>query len=222
MIELTIYDYLNHLQSDNPDVRRNAAWNLGRFRDFTVIDPLIAALKDEDTSVRVRVVESLGNLRDERVVEPLIETLSDTDADVRARAASALGNQRDLRAVDTLLTHITDPTDSVRMAVVEALGLLPDVRSVVPLVNVMLNDFDENTRYSASRGLIQIGGAAVVDTLLESLTIAGVGGKLYIAEILGQLYDRRAIEPLRELLTDEDQAVQETARWALKQLKSVG
>jgi HEAT repeat protein len=221
MTELTIYDYLNHLQDDNPDVRRNAAWNLGRFRDFTVIEPLIAAVNDEDASVRVRVVEALGNLRDERTLQPLIETLNDSDAEVRARAAASLGYQGDIQAVDALLDQITDEDTHVRMAIVEALRLLPDSRAVSALVSVMMNDSDADNRFSASRSLMQIGGAAVVDTLLEKLSgEISASGKLYAAEILGQLFDHRAIEPLRALLNDEDEAVQETARWALKQLKA--
>jgi HEAT repeat protein len=47
--------------------------------DLQAIDPLIAALNDEDKEVRANAARSLGLLQDPRAVEPLIEALMDSD-----------------------------------------------------------------------------------------------------------------------------------------------
>ena len=53
-------------------------------------EPLIAALKDEDSRVRWRAANALGRLGDHRAVDPLIATLKDESSLVRRGAADAL------------------------------------------------------------------------------------------------------------------------------------
>ncbi|NIO20797.1 MAG: hypothetical protein GTN76_08680 [Candidatus Aenigmarchaeota archaeon] len=60
-------------------------------KDPRAVEPLIAALKDENSFVRFSVVEALGLIKDPRTVEPLIAALKDEHSFVRFRAAWALG-----------------------------------------------------------------------------------------------------------------------------------
>ena len=55
----------------SPDVREQAAFGLGQMRDKRAVQPLIAALKDEDADVREKAVFALGQLRDPAAVEGL-------------------------------------------------------------------------------------------------------------------------------------------------------
>jgi len=52
-------------------MRKNAAHALGNIKDRSAVEPLIAALGDEDPDVRGAVVWALGNIGDPRAVEPL-------------------------------------------------------------------------------------------------------------------------------------------------------
>ena len=52
--------------------RVNAALALGRIEDERVVEPLIAALRDDDEDVRVAVIFALGDLKYAEAVEPLL------------------------------------------------------------------------------------------------------------------------------------------------------
>ncbi len=89
------------------------------------VDPLIAALKDEEYSVvRERAAHELGKIGDPRAVEPLIATLKDEVHDVCRAAAMALGMIADARAVEPLIAALKDEKCSVRAAIARALEQL--------------------------------------------------------------------------------------------------
>ena len=54
------------------------------------VDPLIAALKNQNSDIRGRAARALGTIRDTRAVDPLIAALKDENSGVRGRAARAL------------------------------------------------------------------------------------------------------------------------------------
>jgi HEAT repeat protein len=223
-MEPILDDYIAHLTHPDADVRRNAAWTLGRSRDLRVIAPLIAALHDADASVRVRVAEALGNLRDDTILQPVLAALAtETDEDTRAKLVTALSRQGDMRVLETLRQALNDPSGVVRSAAAEGLGELPDQSSIAPLIDTMLKDDDSNTRFSAYKALGRIGGWGTIDALGAALNSSD-GADLYpeqriqIAEIFGMLRDPHAEPFLQALLNDADEGVVETAKWALKQL----
>lgn len=217
--EPTIEDYLLRLQDENADVRRNAAWWLGRQRDITVVGPLIDAAQDEHPDVRLRVMESLGNFRDARVIAPLLAALAgDTSAEARAAAAQSLGRVGDASAVETLIAALDDAAPEVRTGAAQSLGQLADNRASEPLARALVADPDSDVRYFCAQSLANIGGPVTVDALLAVMPQAGDGPLLYILETLGQLFDQRAVEPLRPYAEHEDEGIRETARWALRNL----
>ena len=59
----TITALADALKDSDADVRRQAAWALGRIRSEQSIDPLIAALRDTDQDVRKQVIWALGRIR---------------------------------------------------------------------------------------------------------------------------------------------------------------
>lgn len=220
MSELTLDDYILNLRSPDPDVRRNAAWMLGRSRDYRKIEPLVAALQDGDASVRLRVAEALGNQREGTIVEPLITALqTEFEAEVRARIALSLGLQGNIQASDALASALRDSSPVVRSAAAEALGMLTDPRSVEPLVTALLHDEDEDTRYYARRALVQIRDETVTMALIAALQAdTSSERKVQIIEILGGIRAAGAVETLKAFSNDPDETVAETAKWALRQL----
>jgi HEAT repeat protein len=138
---------------------------------------------------------------------------------VRAEIVTSLGRQGDYRAVDALVALLRDGESMVRAAAAQVFSRLPDSRAVVPLVTVLLDDEDDSARYYAARSLEQIGGAETVTALLAALQgEPPAASQIRIAEILGGLGDRRAVEPLRALAQHADGDVSAAARWALGQL----
>ncbi len=89
------------------------------------VEPLIAALKAEDSRVRWGAARALGKIGESRAVEALIATLRDKNGFVRRAAAEALGEIGDVRAVEPLIDVLKyDLYDDVRKAAAEALHQL--------------------------------------------------------------------------------------------------
>jgi len=221
MTEPTIDDYIAWLGNPDPDVRRNAAWILGRHRDIRIIDPLIASLDDPELDVRIRVAEALGNVRDPQIVDALCDALAnENEGRVRELMIVALGFQGDHAALPALVTALHDDEESVRIAAAQALGQIPDASSIEALVNTLINDKGD-VPFHAAKSLANIGGKSTVDALLNVL--AGQPDtvtKIHAAEILGNLYDQRAVQPLKALAEDEDEDVNAAAKWALSRLNA--
>ena len=94
-----------------PDEASTALFLIGK----PAVEPLIAALKDDNVLVRLKAAWALGEIGDPRAVEPLIAALSDPDSDVRERAAIALGTIGK-PALEPLLSKLKDTDATVRMA----------------------------------------------------------------------------------------------------------
>ncbi len=62
-----------------------------KINDTRAVEPLIQALKDNNSYVRCCAALALGEIKDKRAVEPLILALKDNNSYVREDAALALG-----------------------------------------------------------------------------------------------------------------------------------
>jgi HEAT repeat protein len=79
------------LESNNVEVRRDAARMLGELEDPRAVPALIERLEeDEDEFVRAFAASALGDIGDERAIEPLQNALDDEDERVRDAAAASL------------------------------------------------------------------------------------------------------------------------------------
>jgi HEAT repeat protein len=104
----------------------------------------------------------------------------------------------------------------VRRAAVEALDKLGDDRAVKPLA-ALLADKDSNLRSTAREALVKL---EAVDVLIEALKQSNPVARIEAARALGRLGDRKAIEPLNNLLqTETDESVKSAVKDALKQLQ---
>jgi HEAT repeat protein len=125
------------LGSEDWGLRSEAGWALGNRDDQRVVDPLIAALKDEQPLVRRAATKSLGKLGDVRALDSLIGALEDSDALVRAGAADALGQMGDARAAVPLIESLGDGDLEVRRASTIALEALGEY-AIDPLIDTLL------------------------------------------------------------------------------------
>lgn len=130
-------------------------------------------------------------------------------------AVAELGRVGGAKAVDLLLVALAR-RDGVSRCAARELGRLRDARALKPLADALA---DAGLQQSAAEALLAHGPAAV-DTLLGVLTAAPAPARRLAAATLGDLGDRRAVEPLVNVLqTDDDYAVRTAAATALGQLK---
>ena len=74
-------------EDDNVKVRMEAAKTLGNLNDSRAIEPLIQALKDDESDVREWAVLSLVKMENISI-DPLIKALADDDEDINVRKAA--------------------------------------------------------------------------------------------------------------------------------------
>jgi HEAT repeat protein len=198
--------------------RAAVALALGLLGDRRGVGPLVLALEDSDAEVRTMAANALGQLCDGQALEPLILALKDPDREVRAMAAEALGLLHDKRALAPLLAALRDKEWEVQDRATKALGELGDVRAVDPLVGV-LQDPDLSAR--AARSLGKLKDKRATSALIKELQYGGHGGhRAAAAWALGELGDRRGVEPLVSALKDPERLVREEAAKALEKLRT--
>jgi len=161
---------------------------LGRGKDPAAMPLLLEFLKDERPEVRATAAGALGAIGQSSVVPALAEALRDGNEQVRASAALALGHIGQSSAVPALAEALCDENEQVRASAVAALGWIRDAR-VFPLL---------------------VGALKQGDAYAYVRQVA--------AETLGDLGDARAVEPLRNALTDYHAGVVQAARKALGKL----
>lgn len=146
-------------------VRCQATIALGWIGDARAVEPLIAALKDENERVCEAAAKALKQLRAACAVELLIPALKDERWWMRKMVAEILGSIRDSRAVEPLIAMLTDKQESATAAAM-ALGEIGDARAVKPLI-LALND--HNMRKVAAEALGKISDPRAMEELVAVL-----------------------------------------------------
>jgi HEAT repeat protein len=229
---------IRELEAKEPEVRMNAAIDLGKIKDPRVVPPLIAALRDRDRYVPIRAEESLvalgpvafetltgalrnkgeanrlavariiGKIMDVRGIDPLTEALEDTNPALVKEARDAL--------LKILPAALKDGRLDVRLKAARLLQDIPDPVAVEPLIGA-LRDKDINIRRRAGTALGKIGqpaGKALVGLLKDP----DPEMRRVAVEQLGKIRHPEALEPLLTALRDPDPNVQWWAAWALGEM----
>jgi hypothetical protein len=162
-----IFSFLvSFLQEDTPEIRRAAAYALGKLGDQQAVDLLREALYDDHAGVRREALDSLIQLE---AVEALIEALGHPDEDIRRSAVWAVYDLKYPQALEPLIGLLKDESDSIRQVTCFALRNLGDARAVQPLIDV-LSDSDEYVRKAAVEALGDIGDPRAIEPLKALLT----------------------------------------------------
>ena len=161
------------------------------------IEPLVAALKDEQWHVRWTAAAALGGIADKRAVEPLIASLKDANPEVRCAATLALESMRDARAVPGLAEALQDSNADLRCNAADALAAVKDPHAVVALISAM-NDKESQVRLHVVTALGEIRTAQAVDALIAALGDKDPGVRQMAArklqEITGQNFGQDAAQ----------------------------
>lgn len=175
-----------------PASRLGAIRALGFTSNLRALEPLIAALQDNDANVRRSAAFVLPMLPDPRVVEPLAAALEDADHDVRWGAASGLAMLKDPRGIDLLI------------------GLLRGHHGY----GIGMTWGYEAAQ--AAKVLGTCGGARAVEALLAAIHDKDTLVREAASEALGELKDPGSIEPLRAAIKDPRRDVRFAAASALE------
>ncbi len=219
------------LQEDGrATVRQSAAWALGEVKGEAAIQPLVDALrKDKHGAVRQEAAIALGKIKGQRVVDPLLDALRNDEYETtRVQAAIAL---REIQAADKGLVDIVKKglgsyeegyeVDSVQNQVIGALIKDGNIPTAEFALDALRSAEDTWTRWA----LVHIIGATAkkvaVDTMLAELAHPSYVVRRRSAESLGGFKERRAVEPLIQVMqnADEMKSVRAAATHSLGVLK---
>ncbi len=123
------------------------------------------------------------------------------------------------KAVQPLLDILNDSELWNRMEAAKRLGKIGDKKAVDSLI-LLLSDKYWNVRAAAAEALVKLGRDAV-EALINAMLTGHKDIFDVISNILGEIGDPRAIQPLQYLLRDQRPFVREAAASALKKLGDV-
>jgi HEAT repeat protein len=170
----------------------------------SAVEPLIAALQNDDQRLRYTAIEALGEIGDPRAVAPLMLALKDetTDLDNRAeQALVAIGEP----AVKPLLAALRDEDANMSERVTEALRKIASPGTVDPVI-AALRDGDFKVRGRAARVLGKIGDPRAVEPLIDAFrTHRGVAHEEASRALA--MIGTPAAQALVLLLGDEDASI---------------
>jgi len=198
--------------------RWQAAQALGELGDSRAIEPLIAALEDDNQWVRIVAIEALGLLGAQEATEYLLSFLENDSIWVRRASVVALGQVGDARAVEPLMQRLLRAPDSkwpeeIHDVLAKALGDIGE-----PAIKVLvqaLEDTDAWVSAAAARALGRIGDPQAITPLTLLMKQENRWVRSAATQALAQIADARAV---RAALTT-DEAPQ--AFWKLMALKEI-
>jgi len=207
----------------------------GRDEALQVLPERLSHMGDEG---RCAAAHFLGLTLIDESVEILVGMLEDYSSEVRCAAAAALrdGVKRPT-AIESLVRALGDPEPEVRLTAAKTLGELGETewekavkgetadferlgscggfRSIIPLLRVMSRSRrDEAEMQAAAKGLAVLGKNALAP-IAAALEDRFLSVRRTAVEMLGNLGDAKAVEPLLRTLTDSDEDVRLAAAKAL-------
>ncbi|MCP4444117.1 MAG: hypothetical protein GY811_02065 [Myxococcales bacterium] len=173
--------------------------------DLTVIEDELRSLLGSDSKMTGEAMRKAFDLLG--LTERYMKNLRDAGAwQTRARSATALGQLADPRAVPALLETMRDVREDsdVKLASAEALGHIRDT-SILPELCEQLGNVDEWASPRLAKVITGFGEEAT-EALLHSLDAApNLNARIWSAQVLGKIRDRRATMALAKRLHDRSE-----------------
>jgi len=223
-VPLSVPERGEEVRSPSPEGRRGQGVRTRTARgsggeDTTVVNALIARLKDENAGVRRAAAHSLGQLGDLRAVPPLIVVLADSDGEVRSAAVDALADLEDPRAIGPIAGLLKDPVTDVKR---NALGALSHWEQGVPTAPVvaLLDDGDADVRHQAVDLLEHLHARSAGSAIARLIHDPSADVRSAVVQALGNLREQSGIAAITEALGDPNADVRQAALGALKDLRA--
>ena len=187
------------LKNNSAQVRMHAAKLLGRIQTETAVPDLIRLLSDPNSYVKNTAIDALNRIGDPATA-PLLEVLA-----TKARNLipdEDTGFTADYQYIASAYideSWMKKYRIATQAATIQTLGLLKSEEAVQPLIKELAN---EELQSQALAALVEMRGAAV-PLMLDALKNGANETRIRIADALGTIGDRRAIEPLIAALNDD-------------------
>lgn len=159
-------------------------------------------ISDKDTVARRDAIISLTGIKDARAIYPLIKALQDEDQGVQQAAMDALIAFGDESAVHNLFPLLSDSRAHVRNMAREILEKIGSCG--IELFSTYIKDKDDDIRKMIADILGNIDRPEARNLLIEMLKDPNSNVRCAAAEGLGKIGDSSAVEPLINLLDDEE------------------
>jgi HEAT repeat protein len=213
-----LMEMLNNLEKDDErwfddDTYTDVIYALGQIGDVKTVDFLIKYLKTGlhrwphgGDEIRASSAQALGAIGDDRAIQPLLDAISDEVDEVREAVTEAIGSFGE-KAVGPLVKLLDkgvitsmpkedfkETSDyewaDIRRNTIEALAYTNDKGAVEPLIKILKDD----------------GPFTVYNPKGKKLRVCENDweGRATAATKLGEIGDKRALEPLRESLKSTD------------------
>ncbi|WP_420265814.1 HEAT repeat domain-containing protein [Candidatus Magnetominusculus dajiuhuensis] len=216
------------LRGSYRDIRRGAAKALVEIADESAVDPLIAALKDEDCHVKRQVVYALRKLGNKKAFRPILDLL-DTEKcedviDEAVKALIGMESRKFLKNIDfypkklkqyiaryasdeeVLLRLALHEDEELRIAAMRRLSSLrPDEdisRAVAARLDTDLSDPNPEVRKTAIISLAKRGEFS--DTMLNALNDMDVWVRVHTIKAVTAIGGYEHLDKLYAMLKDEE------------------
>ncbi len=187
------------LRNNSAQVRMHAAKLLGRIQTGVAVPDLIRLLSDQNSYVKNTAIDALNRIG-APATAPLLEVL-----ETKARNLipdEDTGFTADYQYIASAYIDelwMKKYRIATQAAAIQTLGLLRSEEAVQPLIKELAN---EELQAQALAALVEMGGVAV-PLMLDPLKNSTDETRIRIADALGRIGDRRAIESLIEALTND-------------------
>ena len=205
---------LDCLKDKDADVRRAAVRALEAIEDKQITkqttDAIMKCLRDKDPQVRWAATGTLWTIWEREAVEApqdlsaLLKCLHDDDLYICLSAARALRAIKASDAAQILAACLEDADPEVRLRAVRVLEAYGGEHAVGALRDCLSDDEDARIRVWAAKALLEIENEKprAVQALLDCLAGPDADGRCDAAEVLADIREPQAIEPLLLCLQD--------------------
>ena len=216
-----IDELLKAAADGNPEKRRNAINALGQIKNERVVPALFAGLKDDNLRVRRTALEKIVKYTGADISHLLITAFDDPE--LKYEAAVALGEKRDVRALPILIEGLKGTNTDISIRTLTALIGIGEP-AVDDLISVLLDKNEEypereTTSECRRQGMLVKPNTFVISCVNEPQPPTIRDPRRLAAIALGSIGDRRAVEPLRQTLSDKNAKLREDSANALKKLE---
>lgn len=202
----SLSDFITH---ENPAIREIVIDAIKGEKSKKAIEILILATKDIDPKIRKKAVDAIINIG-KPAIEPLINAMNTEDIDMKISSAFLLGELKASEGIELLINSLKyaseeKPLSAERLRIESAiaLGKIADVRAIEPLIEI-IRDGEIRLQEAVINALSKI-GEPVVEPLISIIKSKdeNMTAKINAAIILGNIGDKRAVEPIiNKLLID--------------------
>ncbi|MDD5771892.1 MAG: HEAT repeat domain-containing protein [bacterium] len=170
-------------------------------------------INNKNFKMKIRAVEALGKIGNSWSINYLIDLVKQGDYVFRKKAANALYDINDNKTKDFLISQINHDDSDIRLIAIKLLSE-ETTNPPIDILITKLKDENINIRKEASNSLIKY-GVQSVEKLIIVLDDSDWCIRESAANILGQIKDRRAVQPLIKKIKDEKSQVKSCAVSAL-------